>query len=79
METYTTNEGMVHCSNCGAFICAEGEPMYGECSSCWQIENADMSDSDDDCFDPCSDCDLPDACADFGCAIKAGLRKPNSW
>lgn len=26
-------------------------------------------------FDPCADCDLPDACADFGCAIRGGVKK----
>lgn len=26
-------------------------------------------------FEPCSNCDLPDACNDFGCAIKNGVRK----
>ena len=25
-------------------------------------------------FQPCDDCDLPDACSDHECAIKAGLR-----
>jgi len=27
-------------------------------------------------FDPCNECDLPDACADYGCAIKTGVVKP---
>ncbi len=26
-------------------------------------------------FYPCEDCDLPDACRDFDCAIKTGVRK----
>ena len=30
-------------------------------------------------FDPCINCDLPDACSDFGCAIDAGLLKPQNW
>ena len=34
----------------------------------------DYDDSEDD-FEPCANCDLPDACADFGCAIKQGIRK----
>ena len=25
-------------------------------------------------FECCDDCDLPDACSDFGCAIEAGLK-----
>jgi len=27
-------------------------------------------------FQHCDECDRPDACNDFGCASKAGLRKP---
>lgn len=27
----------------------------------------------------CDNCDLPDACSDFGCAIQAGLHKDVSW
>jgi|CXWL01.1.fsa_nt_gi hypothetical protein len=30
---------------------------------------------DDDNFEPCDRCDLPDACRDFGCAIKSGIKK----
>lgn len=30
-------------------------------------------------FYPCDDCDLPDACSDHGCAIKAGIKKSPSW
>lgn len=26
-------------------------------------------------FNHCEHCDLPDACEDFGCAIKSGVRK----
>lgn len=39
--------------------------------------NDDFEDCDDDenYFEPCDNCDLPDACADFGCAIKTGVRK----
>jgi hypothetical protein len=45
------------------------------------IEQSDLPDitegfdDDDDSFEPCSNCDLPDACEDFGCAIKNGVRK----
>lgn len=50
-----------------------------------QIEVDDDEDAmwdnmyDEDDFEACSICDLPDACADFGCAVKAGLHKPNDW
>ena len=36
-------------------------------------------DMDDDNFQCCADCDLPDACRDFGCAIKAGIVKRRYW
>lgn len=30
---------------------------------------------DDEDFQTCDNCDLPDACSDFGCAIRAGIKK----
>lgn len=30
---------------------------------------------DEDSFQCCDNCDLPDACCDFGCAIQQGLKK----
>lgn len=39
----------------------------------------DPEDNEDETdFQPCADCDLPDACSDFGCAIKKGLREPET-
>lgn len=38
-------------------------------------ENEYDEDEPDD-FEPCENCDLPDACGDFGCAILQGLYKP---
>jgi len=35
-------------------------------------------DNEEDNWDPCDNCDLPDACADFGCAIKQGLKEDPS-
>lgn len=32
-------------------------------------------DNDENDFQPCDDCDLPDACEDYGCAIKSGIKK----
>lgn len=32
-------------------------------------------DFEDDDFQCCSDCDLPDACSDFGCAKKQGFKR----
>ena len=36
-----------------------------------------LLDDDDDHFEHCAGCDLPDACSDFGCAEKQGLKEPN--
>jgi hypothetical protein len=43
-------------------------------------QNNDTPDAEDfdyyeNDFEPCSGCDMPDACEDFGCAIKSGVRK----
>lgn len=38
------------------------------------IKDEDEADGESD-FQPCDNCDLPDACEDFGCAIKQGIRK----
>lgn len=42
-------------------------------------EEEDALWDNEDGFEPCDDCDLPDACADYGCAIKQGLREPSAW
>ena len=31
------------------------------------------------CQVPCGDCDLPGACADFGCAIEQGLKESETF
>lgn len=45
-----------------------------------ELSDPDFFDEGDDgeiVFEDSSDCDLPDACADFGCAIEKGIkRKP---
>jgi hypothetical protein len=43
-----------------------------------QIENDEAEDQmweDEDSFQCCDNCDLPDACSDFGCAIKQGVKQ----
>jgi hypothetical protein len=40
-----------------------------------KFEQASDFDYDEDDFQCCDKCDLPDACADFGCAIKSGVKK----
>lgn len=43
IETYTTREGMVHCSNCGSFlgdIDKNPRANFDNCGTCEQIENS---------------------------------------
>lgn len=44
-----------------------------------QINDFDADWEDDDDFQECDDCDGHDACADFGCAIKAGIISPQNF
>lgn len=61
------------CKNCGDK--AEFKPQgnsYWFCSdACYDA----FIDGEEDNFQCCDNCDLPDACSDFGCAIKAGIKK----
>ncbi len=47
------------------------------CSDCKEhAEPMDDEDNEEEIdFYPCDNCDLPDACEDFGCAIKSGIKK----
>lgn len=58
----------------------------GRCLSCIDIQNFEVlctkksiNNSTDDeqeiTFEQCDECDQPDACEDFGCAIKQGLKQ----
>lgn len=67
-EQMLENESLKNCTRAGVRADDEFDPD--------QIEDDD--EFDDDEFDHCSHCDLPDACADFGCAIKQGLRLPET-
>lgn len=66
-------------NDCSQCVEKTGRPCYWVddihtlCSAC---DDTEMPDDD---FQSCSNCDLPDACADFGCAIKSGLFKPNDF
>lgn len=57
--------------------CNDGHlfPSGDDCNYCDGTGNID-DDFEFDEFECCNDCDLPDACSDFGCAIKQGIRKP---
>jgi hypothetical protein len=59
------------CRTCGNPLHGKNAIDVGYCLSCYNIMMAD----DDSDFQPCDECDLPDACEDFGCAIKSGVRK----
>ena len=72
MESYTTEEGIVHCSTCSAAL-SKTEIENDYCGWCNQVENEDMSDCDEVEFQRCSSCDGHDACEDFGCAFELGL------
>lgn len=62
------------CRECGTKLHTKNAIDVGYCLSCYNMMMAGSDDdADDDDFERCSDCDGHDACADFGCAIKAGL------
>jgi hypothetical protein len=61
------------CDNCGQQIKDDKKGSY--CSK--ECFESDTEHLEDDGFECCSDCDLPDACADFGCAIEKGIRIPS--
>lgn len=66
------------CPNCSIGLNSR-EMQLGFCQNCkhdWTDE--DEFDDDDD-FQCCDKCDLPDACSDFGCAIRTGVRKEPEW
>lgn len=51
--------------------CTTCKQLWDECF-CEDYESEDN-------WQPCNDCDRPDACEDFGCAIEAGIkRKPDN-
>lgn len=60
------------CRECGVKLQGRNAIDVGYCIPCFNMMMSDQDDDEDD-FERCSDCDGHDACADFGCAIKAGL------
>ncbi len=66
------------CPNCQIGINNnERQSMF--CQNCKTDFSGFESDYHDDDFECCSNCDLPDACEDFGCAIKQGLKEDDSY
>lgn len=65
-----------NCGRCGAPVkkTREGGVTNGLCDNCNEDEDYWDEEPEEDDFQPCDECDLPDACADYGCAIKAGLK-----
>lgn len=62
------------CRECGTKLIGKNSIEVGYCLGCYNMLMADYDDQEDN-FQPCSECDGHDACADFGCAIKAGLGR----
>lgn len=65
------------CRECGTKLRDKNSIEVGYCLNCYNMMMADYDDEDD--FQRCDACDGHDACADFGCAIKAGIIKRNDW
>lgn len=79
---------MAHpCIQCGSECYCHGDiddvivshtPRRCEGCGCEELFDQDVVDypEEEEDFEPCADCDQPDACGDFcECAIKAGLRE----
>lgn len=75
----TLQQHNVVCSACGSDCEKSGFSPQG--SNDWFCSQDCYDDyfDDEDSFQCCCDCDLPDACRDFGCAIKAGIVKRRYW
>jgi hypothetical protein len=59
-----------------------GSASLMEAQIAHQMEMDDEEDSyweDEDNFQCCDNCDLPDACCVFGCAIQQGLREDEGF
>ena len=67
------------CINCKETIIFEAYSESDFYNLFFGGENLDDDYDDEDDFQCCDKCDLPDACADFGCAIKLGVRKEPEW
>lgn len=77
---------MAHsCFECGSECFCHGDiddvivsKTPGNCEGCGCMDDEKINDewiSDDSDFQQCDNCDLPDACEDFGCAIKSGIKE----
>ena len=67
---------MENCAVCRKYLSTIGLQEQGMCNDC-DDRTSEIAKSFNNEFECCDNCDLPDACSDFGCAIKQGLRTPN--
>jgi hypothetical protein len=75
MKNETPNN---HCTATDGKPPVVGSASLTEGQIAHQIEMDVEEDSyweDEDNFQCCDNCDLPDACSDYGCAIQQGLRR----
>lgn len=66
------------CPNCSIGLNSRESDMRfcQNCKHSWEEEDEDDDEEfDEEDFECCDNCDLPDACADFGCAIKQGIKQ----
>jgi hypothetical protein len=49
--------------------------MKGNTLLTTRSEQEEPEEEQEDNFHPCGNCDLPDACEDFGCAVKQGIKQ----
>ncbi len=64
-----------YCPNCSIGL-GNQEIRMRFCQNCkhhWDEDDENLYDDIE--FVCCGKCDLPDACADFGCAIEQGIKK----
>lgn len=64
---------MAQCNNCDADL-DEYDYTFQNCLNCSRpIQIVEPEDYQEEVyFEPCDDCDLPDACEDFDCAAAQG-------
>jgi hypothetical protein len=54
----------------------EDQPFDFYCTKCGEPCDVVEGEEIEIEFDCCSDCDLPEVCSDYGCAIKQGIKSP---
>ena len=63
------------CAKCGVVLNEDEDNMtISFCCQCDEMYHGENMFDEEDDFQPCNVCDLPDACRDFGCAREQGFR-----